>query len=758
MLRPKTPRATAAGRAHEPRPPRYTTEQALPDRTMENDRAAIHLAILAFKVVTNRRKKAEQSRKRAKTNVTIEGRPDFTGSQDNPLLEQASGRDYEDKMPTPGGPGGASSSASSEATKNIEQRANVPPIPYGAVPAVRLPLKSMFDGTGAWPKRDYAQPGATQYSWSNIGFPDNDSLIVKDFEQDTHIENSEPSVLALAQDIVNIKTKIAKDIADGRAVKTSIRHQRTIETFKLHGRTVAKVKFADADISRKGLAYSSLETSKALEKEISSKLGDQPSLEVEHLVAAHVLLRRAGDIGGKTEDYWKKARDLAQQQLYVLPELEAQVRGQITAGVALKDPLLAEMLDIVRKCLPNKGFNSYHQSQRDEFAYAQDLVHKLKDTEIIVVVDKANSLIAFQCSDAFRKLLTKSIEREVTEAFETYSTLQPVPIPDMTRHGLHWIDWLVNDHPELDFRNPKNDPKLAKSGVYHFGGRCAVGDPNGRKNPGWTKDSGSRLNDNQHVYKQLMKLRYSALGACTEVIRFFFEILEPDLLAEYQKVAKEVEKMGSIGFQTRRSADPFVIKALLVNLMTNEHKDKGDWHYGLAGLVPVGEFDGGDLLLRELGLSFEARSGCVQLIRGRELRHSITKYTGRRFVVVAVTHDAVRRWAQREAGENITDGSGPSGTSMLVIWHISCSPFNSPEKKKILIRRAGRDSCLDVGHEDIVPEEQTIEDEKDRIPERYLGLESSDDSGDESEASMVSTLPRRAGKPIKRSLDDSDGW
>ncbi|KAH8777452.1 hypothetical protein F5883DRAFT_350136, partial [Diaporthe sp. PMI_573] len=88
----------------------------------------------------------------------------------------------------------------------------------------------------------------------------------------------------------------------------------------------------------------------------------------------------------------------------------------------------------------------------------------------------------------------------------------------------------------------------------------------------------------------------------------------------------------------------FVMRALLVNLMTYEHRDTGDWHHGYAFLIPVGDYSGGDLVLRELGLQVEAPPGCLQMFRGRELRHSITKWTGRRFVCVSVTHEAVRRW------------------------------------------------------------------------------------------------------------------
>lgn len=185
------------------------------------------------------------------------------------------------------------------------------------------------------------------------------------------------------------------------------------------------------------------------------------------------------------------------------------------------------------------------------------------------------------------------------------------------------------------------------------------------------------------MHEQLLKLRYSAFGACTELSRFFFQILEPELLKDYVRVADQAAKV-ELPFKTRRSGEPFLMRALLVNLMTYEHQDTGDWYHGFAFLLPMGDFAGGDLVLRELGLQIEAPPGCLQMLRGRELRHSITKWTGRRFVCVNVTHEAVRRWALRSMGEEVTE----TPTSLAP------SPMAD---------------CIDVEPEDVVPEDQREE-------------------------------------------------
>lgn len=219
-----------------------------------------------------------------------------------------------------------------------------------------------------------------------------------------------------------------------------------------------------------------------------------------------------------------------------------------------------------------------------------------------------------------------------------------------------------------------------------------------------------------NVLHQLNKLRYSAFGACTEISRFFFQILDPELLQEYTRVADEVAKLDYIHFQTRRgSREPFLMRALLVNLMTYEHKDTGDWHHGFAFLLPVGNFSGGDLVLRELGLQVEAPPGCMQMFRGRELRHSISKWTGRRFVCVNVTHEAVRRWARRSMGEEATGTPTSQAPSIMA-------------------------DCIGVEPEDVVPEDQGEE-------EMYHWLdESEDELEDSARGGSEASVPSNSGR------------
>ena len=447
--------------ANRQRRPRYPGEQAMPPRTASNDNKALYMAKLALDAKNRLRNKripqTEDKQGEDSAIKTLEeaqkGKAD-AGQQgthvDGGTAAKAESR--EDSQADPS----VQSQESADSPVTWPEQAFVDADYQG----LRLPLKSMYDGSGEWPKR--VGHGGEQYSWSNIGFPKDESLVVPEFEEDTHIDEDQPDIEALATDVSNIRSRTPTEIADG-AMRSIQEDNRTIETFKVHGRTVCRVTFSDVDAFGKGSPYAMSKASESLEEEIDKDYGAQPELQVERWVTAHVLLSRAGQIGGRTDDYWKRARSLAQQQLYLNPDLEDEVRQQIDTGGHEKDPAFSKMLDYVKKGCVIKIYNPYHQAKRNEYAVDNSLLHKVQNTDIILILDHSDNMILFQCSDVFRQLLTRAVQKLVIQSFETYSTRTPVPFPDMTRHSLHWMDFLAQ-RPDLDFRNPDNDPRVAKSG------------------------------------------------------------------------------------------------------------------------------------------------------------------------------------------------------------------------------------------------------------------------------------------------------
>jgi hypothetical protein len=64
---------------------------------------------------------------------------------------------------------------------------------------------------------------------------------------------------------------------------------------------------------------------------------------------------------------------------------------------------------------------------------------------------------------------------------------------------------------------------------------------------------------------------------------------------------------------------PFATTEVYVNMQTStghaSGRDVSGWRRGLAARVVVGDFEGGELLFRELGLRIQRRPGSVTLYR-----------------------------------------------------------------------------------------------------------------------------------------------
>lgn len=68
------------------------------------------------------------------------------------------------------------------------------------------------------------------------------------------------------------------------------------------------------------------------------------------------------------------------------------------------------------------------------------------------------------------------------------------------------------------------------------------------------------------------------------------------------------------------------------------HKDKKDFRHGLCWIVPFGQFKGGELFFRELGITVHMRPGVVLAFKSYELMHEVNAYKGWRYSLVLYQH------------------------------------------------------------------------------------------------------------------------
>ena len=469
-----------------PRPPQYPISYSLPLRKPGNDKAAIGIAVNAL----------------VASDILSEERESNT---DEPPSKPV------DKL--------KSLADSLGLTRVKDMVSSWPSFAYGSNPRTRLPLKSMYDDTCDWPKKakDGLPRYAVQPSWGNIGFPYDQSLSIREFEEATHIMSTDAAAIEMKLLVNNVLTKpaqelvVAQDITRIYATRETGLNRR-FEAFEYCGKKIAKVKFEDCDVWSKHSQYGDCKISRHTESIFGEAVGKLASLEVEQRVAADVILATAGQVGGSTARYWQRAHDVAQQQLFKDTQMQSRVERENNDDL-LKDAALSQMLSIVKKAITTPRSNPYQQHRRNEYATNLHVYHHIEDRDIVMVLDKDDKVITFSCSDALGKLLSKGVQNLVTESHASYSTFQPVSLLDMTLNGLHYVDWLTKN-PRFDFRVPTNDPRSAKSGVYHLGLRCYKNQDDDALEVNPISDSGSRTRmDEMRQVSAYDKLRYNALGA-----------------------------------------------------------------------------------------------------------------------------------------------------------------------------------------------------------------------------------------------------
>lgn len=163
-------------------------------------------------------------------------------------------------------------------------------------------------------------------------------------------------------------------------------------------------------------------------------------------------------------------------------------------------------------------------------------------------------------------------------------------------------------------------------------------------------------------------------GTLTRLLDYQFGILDPELRAAYRAVYRESPKFAKLPpTNGPRHEETYCLRAYLINMHTDQHKDARDWKGGLTGIVQLGEFTGmlpvpqslqscvnsgvgKGMVFKELGIILPGyQSGAAMQFRGTILKHFIGKWTGgSRYAFDHTTHESVRKAAEllKEKGEN----------------------------------------------------------------------------------------------------------
>lgn len=69
--------------------------------------------------------------------------------------------------------------------------------------------------------------------------------------------------------------------------------------------------------------------------------------------------------------------------------------------------------------------------------------------------------------------------------------------------------------------------------------------------------------------------------------------------------------------------------AIVHNVAVQAHQDLKDPKSTWGIMAPFGRYEGGQLLLEQLGIRSEYRAGCFVLLRARLVKHAVSEFAGK---------------------------------------------------------------------------------------------------------------------------------
>ena len=389
-----------------------------------------------------------------------------------------------------------------------------------------------------------------------------------------------------AERLKRLRDDDARTFADDGAVQYSERALNVqVEDLHVCGLALRRYKYKSIDCFAE-YPYKYSAQARRYDRLTSKGTDKTPRKELVQWMMAKILLKHNGKLGGRVKNLMKtayvKASKLLRESRSSWPVMEKEL--QEDAGN--KD--LQKWWALTKAKKINRFKDHYRQCDRDSAAAADPTIFEMvADQDLVLVLDRNNELISFCASKAVQKLFSEKVLEDIYTCFDIYTYHQAIPTPDPTRHPLQAE--FLRENPQYDCRAAE-DKDLAKCGVEHYGCRESIGDPHGEHiYP--TKGNSMRYWRSDMINTQIYpKLQRGPWRVLTEAACFFFKPLMPALYDDYIGVCQGVNKYTRM--DTMAEGEPFTLRALLVNLSTEDHTDSKDCRYGIAALTPFGNFEG----------------------------------------------------------------------------------------------------------------------------------------------------------------------
>lgn len=278
---------------------------------------------------------------------------------------------------------------------------------------------------------------------------------------------------------------------------------------------------------------------------------------------------------------------------------------------------------------------------------ATESVWDLVDSDIVIITDCKRRVVFASIEGAAPLLFGPSLLNEMNECIDLFSFFAPMPRPETKRHVVD--RYIQRIHPELDpSKATVTGLPQAKMTVAHFGCWSAKGDPNGKRVIRTVVSRFGRNDDALYGPWELFEEYFcpAVLGKAAEVLRLLVAPLDPDYYDLCRRIFQQLPPRHRLETATDVAEDDFLsLFAVGVNAYTQRHRDTKDMRGGLAGLLTLGSYTGGNLCLPQLGIKTRYAPGACAVLRGDMVEHMVADYTGPRYFIIGTNHESVKRHA-----------------------------------------------------------------------------------------------------------------
>jgi hypothetical protein len=261
-----------------------------------------------------------------------------------------------------------------------------------------------------------------------------------------------------------------------------------------------------------------------------------------------------------------------------------------------------------------------------------DMHRALADAESYVEINRDKSYAAFDkhgeplvvmYHNAFQRIWGSTEGDDVvTSTTENITKLSRYVLPskpkDARRHGL-FEEW--KREPENQQFSWMSGPN-ARSGIYYFGLWKESGH---QHSPTILTSAMTSQGEYRNTIIRDFQLWCSNISQTIEVC---FAGIDQPLRDEYRQKFLQIRQEGNREAISAREDELFPFQALLINLLTEPHRDHKDWKGGWTWLTPFGSYEDGLFCLSLLRRKFHFQPGSIVGIRGDKMEHFTTKWRG----------------------------------------------------------------------------------------------------------------------------------